>query len=499
MAAGLSSLVHRTYLAMQPVNADWRLHSWQASWQAGWLVGWLGHRSGPICAGSTLQNIATCKCNQCFSWHKQRHAVATCLRDTALRRPVLPTPRVAYAPPEVRPGVLPRMLAELLATRVMVKGAMKRTPASDRVLQRVLNARQFGIKMISNVTYGYTSAGFSGRMPMAELADSIVQVGLRCGVVGLGMAVEGMLLWQWCWRTASCRWGCGAVSSSCCVVAVHMHLQAPRAALPCTHLVRPTNTQANTDAVLHLAVQAGRETLENAIRMVEAHPEWRAQVVYGDTGEGAGQTQADPAPLVGCWCCMTKGAAAPVTACLGTVLVCGLHGLRGCRAVTAAIADSCAAPAPAADSLFVHLPGRSREEAFHIGGEISAAVTAANPSPVMLKMEKVRGAGGGMRCVGCRTCGCYVVCRLKMRTRCCCVICRMVWGAQHAASSAGSQHMSSVAQAGKRCCLTHHALSNPACPPRRCTSHASCRPRSATWALPTRRRGRRCLPLTPRA
>lgn len=31
-------------------------------------------------------------------------------------------------------------------------------------------------------------------------------------------------------------------------------------------------------------VQSGRETLENAIRLVEAHPDWRAQVMYGDTG-----------------------------------------------------------------------------------------------------------------------------------------------------------------------------------------------------------------------
>jgi DNA polymerase zeta len=30
-------------------------------------------------------------------------------------------------------------------------------------------------------------------------------------------------------------------------------------------------------------VQAGRVTLENAIRQVEGHPEWRARVVYGDT------------------------------------------------------------------------------------------------------------------------------------------------------------------------------------------------------------------------
>lgn len=47
---------------------------------------------------------------------------------------------------------------------------------SLQVLQRILNARQFGLKLIANVTYGYTAAGFSGRMPCAELADSIVQV-----------------------------------------------------------------------------------------------------------------------------------------------------------------------------------------------------------------------------------------------------------------------------------------------------------------------------------
>ena len=46
------------------------------------------------------------------------------------------------------------------------------------MLQRVLNARQFGLKLIANVTYGYAAAGFSGRMPMAEFADAIVQVGI---------------------------------------------------------------------------------------------------------------------------------------------------------------------------------------------------------------------------------------------------------------------------------------------------------------------------------
>lgn len=41
------------------------------------------------------------------------------------------------------------------------------------------------------------------------------------------------------------------------------------------------------------------------------------------------------------------------------------------------------------DSLFVLLPGRSREAAFKIGAEIAAKATAANPPPVTLKMEKV--------------------------------------------------------------------------------------------------------------
>jgi len=80
-----------------------------------------------------------------------------------------------FCPRSTRQGVLPRMLYEILETRFMIKRAMKR-PEYQRnaVLQRVLNARQFGLKMIANVTYGYTSASFSGRMPMAELADAIV-------------------------------------------------------------------------------------------------------------------------------------------------------------------------------------------------------------------------------------------------------------------------------------------------------------------------------------
>jgi DNA polymerase elongation subunit (family B) len=152
---------------------------------------------------------------------------------------------IMFTRPTVKQGILPRMLSEILATRIMVKKSMNRAEVkAHRGLHRLLNARQFGLKLISNVTYGYTAAGFSGRMPCAEIADAIVQ--------------------------------------------------------------------------------SGRDTLERAIRMVESDPIWRARVVYGDT-----------------------------------------------------------------DSMFVVLPGRTKEEAFIIGREIAARVTETNPRPVQLSMDKV--------------------------------------------------------------------------------------------------------------
>ncbi|OAX83305.1 hypothetical protein ACJ72_02338 [Emergomyces africanus] len=81
---------------------------------------------------------------------------------------------IIYAKQEVRKSLLAKMLVEILETRVMVKGGMK-TDKDDKHLQRLLNNRQLALKLIANVTYGYTSASFSGRMPCAEIADSIVQ------------------------------------------------------------------------------------------------------------------------------------------------------------------------------------------------------------------------------------------------------------------------------------------------------------------------------------
>ncbi|KAI9851054.1 MAG: DNA polymerase zeta [Thelocarpon superellum] len=79
-----------------------------------------------------------------------------------------------YVRPAIRKSLLAKMLGEILETRVMVKSGMKQDRA-DGPLQRLLNHRQLALKLIANVTYGYTSASFSGRLPCAEIADSIVQ------------------------------------------------------------------------------------------------------------------------------------------------------------------------------------------------------------------------------------------------------------------------------------------------------------------------------------
>ncbi|MCJ1435704.1 DNA polymerase zeta [Xylographa pallens] len=81
-----------------------------------------------------------------------------------------------YVRPQIRKSLLAKMLGEILETRVMVKSGMK-VDKDDKTLQRLLNNRQLALKLIANVTYGYTSASFSGRMPCSEIADSIVQTG----------------------------------------------------------------------------------------------------------------------------------------------------------------------------------------------------------------------------------------------------------------------------------------------------------------------------------
>ncbi|XP_047528847.1 DNA polymerase zeta catalytic subunit [Vanessa atalanta] len=148
---------------------------------------------------------------------------------------------VGFVKAAARRGVLPALLRRILAARQAVKAGIKLQ--TDDAVKKAMHSRQLGLKLIANVTYGYTAANFSGRMPCVEVGDSVVA--------------------------------------------------------------------------------KGRETLERAIQLVNKS-KWNAKVVYGDT-----------------------------------------------------------------DSMFVLVPGGSRADAFDIGRQIADAVTADNPSPVALKLEKV--------------------------------------------------------------------------------------------------------------
>ncbi|KAG2233310.1 hypothetical protein INT48_007746 [Thamnidium elegans] len=83
---------------------------------------------------------------------------------------------IMFVKPEIRKSLLAKMLSELLDTRVMIKRVMKEYKG-DSGLLRMLDAKQLTLKLLANVTYGYTSASFSGRMPSVEIADSIVSTG----------------------------------------------------------------------------------------------------------------------------------------------------------------------------------------------------------------------------------------------------------------------------------------------------------------------------------
>lgn len=82
---------------------------------------------------------------------------------------------VAFVKKHIRVGILPIMLEDILSTRVMVKTSMKLHKA-DENLGKILDSRQLSLKLIANVTFGYTAANYSGRMPCVEVGDTIVRV-----------------------------------------------------------------------------------------------------------------------------------------------------------------------------------------------------------------------------------------------------------------------------------------------------------------------------------
>lgn len=131
-----------------------------------------------LCFSTMLGNV-----NRISSWNEQRRiGVKTTYNPptpdqiNGLDGLYIASNGEMFVDASVRRGILPQLLEEILETRVMVKTAMKNI-INDDATANMLNARQFGLKMIANVTYGYTSASFSGRMPCSGLADTIVQSG----------------------------------------------------------------------------------------------------------------------------------------------------------------------------------------------------------------------------------------------------------------------------------------------------------------------------------
>jgi DNA polymerase zeta len=104
----------------------------------------------------------------------------TLLRQLDLNRDIFIAPNgVGFVKCHIRKGILPILLEDLLSTRIMVKTSMK-LHKTDEELLSILDSRQLSLKLIANVTFGYTAANFSGRMPCVEVGDTIVRVARRC-------------------------------------------------------------------------------------------------------------------------------------------------------------------------------------------------------------------------------------------------------------------------------------------------------------------------------
>ncbi|CAB4252707.1 DNA-directed DNA polymerase [Maudiozyma barnettii] len=84
---------------------------------------------------------------------------------------------MVYVKPSIRKSTLSVMLKEILDIRVMVKKTISELGPRNEALKKLLSNKQLALKLLANVTYGYTSASFSGRMPCSDLADSVVQTG----------------------------------------------------------------------------------------------------------------------------------------------------------------------------------------------------------------------------------------------------------------------------------------------------------------------------------
>ncbi|KAI3389405.1 hypothetical protein SNEBB_002800, partial [Seison nebaliae] len=94
---------------------------------------------------------------------------------------------VAFVRPHIRRGIIPLMLEDILDCRKMTKESIKlykqfQNDSNKKKISsliRRLDSQQLALKLLANVTYGYTSANMSGRMPSVEISDTIIQLARR--------------------------------------------------------------------------------------------------------------------------------------------------------------------------------------------------------------------------------------------------------------------------------------------------------------------------------
>lgn len=111
-----------------------------------------------------------------------------------LEKDLVVTPNgIIFAKQNVRKSLLAKMLTELLNVRLYIKGTMSEFK-DDEELTKLYNKRQMALKLIANVTYGYTSATYSGRMSNSDIADAIVSCA-RETLLQAVKAIEGVEKW----------------------------------------------------------------------------------------------------------------------------------------------------------------------------------------------------------------------------------------------------------------------------------------------------------------
>jgi DNA polymerase I len=98
----------------------------------------------------------------------------TLMKEMSVENPIVAPSGAKFVPPEVRQGIIPKILGELTEARGATKSQLKKE--KDPVKKAVLNAKQWALKIMSNAFYGYL--GYSrAKIYDLDLANSVTSFG----------------------------------------------------------------------------------------------------------------------------------------------------------------------------------------------------------------------------------------------------------------------------------------------------------------------------------